>query len=40
MSAGEFAEGMSRLEALVVEVERSCPAESLPLVRELVRARR
>jgi hypothetical protein len=37
MSAGEFAEGMSRLEALVAEVERSCPAESLPLVRELVR---
>ena len=38
MSAGEFAEGMSRLEGLIAEVERSCPAESLPLVRELVRA--
>ena len=37
MSAGDFGDGMNRLEGLIAEVERSCPEDSLPLVRELVR---
>jgi hypothetical protein len=37
MSADDFNAGMSRLEGLIAEVERSCSRDSLPLVRELVR---
>ncbi len=38
MTEGDFAAGMARIEELLARTEQSCAPESLPVVRELVRA--